>query len=505
MGGRGRRARNARGHAVSNELTVDLCVIGAGSGGLSVAAGAAQMGARTVLIEKGLMGGDCLNYGCVPSKALIAAAHRAQAQRDSAPFGVAAVEPQIDFAAVNRHVRSVIDAIAPHDSVERFEGLGVTVLQGAARFTGPREVAVGEVAVGELAVGEGARETRVRAKWIVVATGSHAGVPPIDGLADVPYLTNETVFGLKDAPEHLIVIGGGPIGIEMAQAHRRLGCRVTVLEMAGIMGKDDPDLVAVVRRRVEQEGVTLREGVKIARIDKKADGIAVTVEADGKEETIAGSHLLVAAGRVPNVAGLDLEKAGIAHDKKGITVDAGLRTSNRRVFAIGDVAGGPQFTHIAGYHAGIVIRRALFRLFWTKVDYRALPWVTYTDPELANVGLTEKAAREKHGDTVKTVTWPFAENDRAQAERETGGLIKVVLDRKGRILGAGIAGPHAGELIQPWILAIQNRMKIGKMTGYIAPYPTLGEVSKRAAGAWFTPSLFSEKTRRLIRFLLRFA
>lgn len=467
----------------------DLCVIGAGSGGLSVAAGAAQMGVRTVLIEKHKMGGDCLNYGCVPSKALIAAAHAAEAQRASAPFGVGAVAPAVDFAAVNAHVHGVIAAIAPNDSVERFTGLGVAVIAGAARFASPTEVTVGE--------------RRIRAKIFVVATGSRAGVPPIPGLADVPYLTNETVFGLTQCPEHLVVVGGGPIGLELAQAHRRLGARVTVLEAFTVMGKDDPELVAVLAKRLAADGVDLREGVKIAGVARDGAGVAVSIEAGGKAETVRGSHLLVAAGRVANVDGLGLEAGGIAFTKKGITVDRGLRSvSNKRVYAVGDVAGSFQFTHIAGYHAGIVIRRALFRLFWTKTDDRAVPWVTFTDPELAQVGLTEAEAK-KRGHAVSIARWSFHENDRAQAERATEGAIKVVLGRKGRILGCGIVGKNAGELIQPWILAIQNGFKIGRMAGYIAPYPTLGEVSKRAAGAYFTPALFSERTRKLVRFLLR--
>lgn len=475
---------------MSDDLKVDLCVIGAGSGGLSVAAGAVQMGASVVLVEKHRMGGDCLNYGCVPSKALLAAGHEAAVHRQSDPFGVSGHEPTVDFAAVNRHVHGVIAAIAPHDSVERFEGLGVTVLKGAAKFTGRREVEV-----------DG---RRVQAKWFVVSTGSRATAPPIPGLDSTPYLTNETVFDLTSAPGHLVIIGGGPIGIEMAQAHRRLGSRVTVVELDRIMNKDDPELVDIVRRRLLAEGIELREGAGVKQIGGTEGSITVTVEQDGKAEDIAGTHLLVAAGRAPVVEGLGLEAAGIEYDKRGIKVDRGLRSTNKRVFAAGDVAGGPMFTHVAGYHAGVLIRRILFRLFWTKTDYRALPWVTYTDPELAHVGLGEEEARQAHDD-VRTVTWSFEENDRAQAERRTEGRIKVVTRKNGRILGATIAGAHAGELILPWVLAIQEKMKIGAMTGIIAPYPTLGEVSKRAAGAWYTASLFSDRTKKVVRFLMRFA
>ncbi len=461
----------------------DLCVIGGGSGGLSVAAGAAQMGVKVVLIEKGKMGGDCLNTGCVPSKALIAASHAATQIRRGGRFGVNGHEPEIDFLKVHDHVHGVIAAIAPHDSVERFEGLGVDVIQGAARFTGPREVEVGG--------------RRIGARRFVIATGSSPASPPIPGLDHVPYLTNETVFDLDQRPEHLIVIGGGPIGIELAQAHRRLGARVTVLEGLSILGKDDPDAVEVVRRRVIDDGIDLREGVMIKTVARRGNGIALTIENGGADERFAGSHLLVAAGRRANVDGLDLEAAGIRYSPKGIEVDKRLRTTNKKVFAIGDVAGAYQFTHMAAYHAGIVIRNALFHLP-AKVDYAAVPWVTYTDPELAHVGLGEGEARERLGDDIRVLKWSFAENDRAQAERETDGLIKIVVGRKGRILGATIVGAHAGELILTWVLAVQESLKVGAIANLIAPYPTLSEVSKRAAGSYYTATLFSERTRRLV-------
>jgi pyruvate/2-oxoglutarate dehydrogenase complex dihydrolipoamide dehydrogenase (E3) component len=470
-------------------IETDICIIGAGSGGLSVAAGASQMGARTVLIEKGKMGGDCLNYGCVPSKALIAAGHAAQAIRSSNRFGIAAGEPSVDFQAVHDHVQGVIDAIAPNDSVARFEGLGVTVIQAEGRFTGPREVT--------------ADDKQIRAKYFVVATGSSAGVPPIPGIDQVPYMTNETVFELTERPDHLIVIGGGPIGSELAQAHLRLGARVTILEMFAVLGKDDPEVTDVVKRRMREEGIDLREGTAIKQIDRQGDAIAVTVEKDGTSDVIIGSHLLVAAGRSPNLAGLDLEAAGIDYSKTGIGVDARLRTSNKRVFAIGDVAGGYQFTHMAGYHAGIVIRNALFKLP-AKVDYGAVPWVTYTDPEIAHVGQTEAQAQESLGRDIRILRFPFHENDRAQAEHETEGLIKVVTDKRGRVLGASIAGARAGELLLPWVMAVAQKQKIGTMASLIAPYPTLSEVSKRAAGSYFVPSLFSERTRKVVRFLLKY-
>jgi len=469
-------------------LNVDICVIGAGSGGLSVAAGASQMGAKTVLIEKHKMGGDCLNTGCVPSKALLAAGHAAHAISRAKDFGVHVEPPRIESSGVYGHVQNTIAKIEPNDSIERFEGLGVHVIQGEGRFTGPNEVVVGE--------------TTIKARRVVIATGSRAFVPPIPGLDSVTYHTNETIFEADKLPEHLIVIGGGPIGIELAQAHRHLGAKVTVLELFNVMPKDDPELVAVVRSQLEEDGIDIIEGIKVNKIEPTPSGVRVNIEQNGEDKAIDGSDLLIAAGRVANVDGLGLEKAGIQYSKKGIEVDARLRTSNKKVFAIGDVAGGLQFTHVAGYHASIVIKNALFRLP-AKADHRTVPWVTYTTPELAQVGLTEEQARKSHGE-IKILRWPFHENDRAQAERQTDGLIKVIITPKGKILGCGIVGPAAGELIQTWVLAMSQDLKIGAVAQMIAPYPTLGEVSKRAAGSFYTPSLFSERTRKIVRFLSKF-
>ena len=468
-------------------VEADICVIGAGSAGLSVAAGASQMGARVVLVEKHLMGGDCLNYGCVPSKALLAAAHAAAGQRDSGAFGIAPAPGLADPAKVGDHVRQVIDAIAPLDSVERFEGLGVTVIQAAARFTGEREIEAGEY--------------RVRAKRFVIATGSRPVAPPLEGLSETPYFTNETIFSHREKIDRLVIIGGGPIGLEMAQAHRRLGARVSVLDMGPILPKDDPDAAEVVRQSLVRDGVELHERVKVLRTRKNGAGVAVVFEENGTRRRILASHLLVAAGRAANIDDLDLDKAGVKHDR-AIEVDARLRTGNKRIFAIGDVAGPYQFTHMAGYQAGIVIRNALFRLP-AKVDYSAVPWVTFTEPELAQVGMSEAAAREKHGE-IRLLRWGFHENDRAQAERETEGYAKIVTLPNGRILGATILGPQAGELIALWALAISQKMKIGAIASLILPYPTLGEVSKRAAGSFYTPKLFNERTRKTVRFLLKF-
>lgn len=473
---------------MSDVIEADLCIIGGGSGGLATAAGAVQMGARTVLIEKGKMGGDCLNYGCVPSKALISAGKHAHAMGAGAPFGVAPQPAEVDFQRVHDHVHGVIETIAPVDSVERFEGLGVTVIQEAGRFVDAKTVQAGD--------------KTIRARRFVVATGSSPAVPPIPGLKDVPFFTNEDIFDQTECPKHLIIVGGGPIGLELAQAHRRLGAEVTVLEGLVALGKDDPELTALVIDSLREEGVDLREGTKVKSVAQVDGEIAVVVETDAGEDVIKGSHLLLAVGRKPNLDGLDLENAGIEYERTGIKVDARLRTTNKKVFAIGDVAGGLQFTHVAGYHAGIVIRNALFRLP-AKADHSTVPWVTYTDPELAHVGETEAEARERH-DKVEVIRWPFAENDRAQAERRTKGVVKVVTDSHGRILGASIVGPHAGDLLQPWILAKSQGLKIGAMAGMIAPYPTLGEVNKRVAGAYYTPTLFSWKTRAVVKFMSLF-
>ena len=420
---------------MAERLQPDICVIGAGSGGLSVAAAAAAFGVSVVLIEKDKMGGECLNTGCVPSKALIAAGKRAHALADARAFGVSAGPADVDFPKVHRHVHDVIAAIAPNDSKERFNGLGVRVIAGAARFKDLNTVVVGD-------------GIEIAARRFVIATGSSPALPPIAGLETVPYLTNETVFDLAARPEHLIVIGAGAIGLEGT------GSKLKVI-LAG----------------------------------------------DG-EEAIEGSHLLIATGRRANTDGLALEQAGIARDRNGIVVDKGLKTANPRVYAIGDVAGRGQFTHLANYHAGLVIRNALFRLP-VKVNAALVPRVTFTDPEFAHVGLTEAEARARKL-TIRLLRWPYHENDRAQAERETMGHIKVVTDGRGKILGATIVGAGAGELITTWTLAISRGLPARALAGIIVPYPTLAEIGKRAAVTYFTPSLTNIWVRRIIALLRRF-
>ncbi|MCR9127715.1 MAG: FAD-dependent oxidoreductase [Rhodobacteraceae bacterium] len=462
-------------------IKTDVLVIGAGSAGLSVAAGASQMGADVVLLEGHEMGGDCLNYGCVPSKALIASAKAAHGQAHSAAFGVADVAPQVDYAAAKDHVAEVIARIAPVDSQERFEGLGVRVIREFGHFVSPGEVQAGDFLI--------------TARRVVIATGSRPLVPDIPGLGSVPYLTNETLFDLRARPDHLLIVGGGPIGMEMAQAHVRLGSNVTVIEGARALGKDDPEMAEVVLSALRAEGVEIVENAQVSRVGGQAGAIEIET-ADGRR--FAGSHLLLAVGRRANTEKLALEAAGIATTRTGIAVDAALRTANRRVYAIGDVAGGLQFTHVAGYHAGVVIRSILFGLP-SRAKTAHLPWATYTDPELAHIGLTEAAARKAHGARLEVVRHAYEHNDRAIAERRTAGAIKVMVVG-GRPVGATIVGHQAGELIGLWALALANRMKMSQIAAMVAPYPTIGEVNKRAAGAYFSPRLFDNpKVKGIVR------
>jgi pyruvate/2-oxoglutarate dehydrogenase complex dihydrolipoamide dehydrogenase (E3) component len=467
-------------------IKTDVLVIGGGSGGLSVAAGASQMGASVTLLEGHKMGGDCLNFGCVPSKALIASGKAAYSQSHALQYGVADHKPKVDYAAAKDHVADVIATIAPLDSVERFEGLGVNVIEEYGEFISPTEVQAGD--------------TIITARRVVISTGSSPLLPPIPGLENVAYETNETLFELREQPKHLLIIGGGPIGMEMAQAHIRLGSKVTVIEGAKALGKDDPELAEVVLNSLRDEGVEIAEDALAAEIRGKAGAIEVEVK-DGR--VFKGSHLLMAVGRKANIDKLNIEAAGIERTRTGLVVDAGMRTTNRGVYAIGDVAGGLQFTHVAGYHAGIIIRSMLFSLP-SKAKTSHIPWATYTDPELSQVGLTEAQAKEAHGDKLEVVRFHYSHNDRAIAERKTKGFIKLMVV-KGRPVGASIVGCQAGELINLWALALANNMKMSQIAAMVAPYPTIGEINKRAAGAYFTPRLFdSAAVKRVVGFVQRF-
>jgi pyruvate/2-oxoglutarate dehydrogenase complex dihydrolipoamide dehydrogenase (E3) component len=470
-------------------LTPDICVIGAGSGGLSVAAGAAAFGVPVVLVERGKMGGECLHTGCVPSKSLIAAARHAHAIAGAKAFGLSVRDFAVDFAGVHKHVHGVIAAIEPNDSKARFTGLGVRLIEGAARFQDGDTVVVGD-------------ETVIKARRFVIATGSSPALPPIPGLRETPHLTNETVFELTERPEDLIVIGAGPVGLELAQAFRRLGSAVTVLEAGQPLAREDPECAQAVLDALAQEGIELRTSTAVARVQAANGHVNVVVRAQGGEESIAGTHLLLATGRRANTEGLGLDVGGIRQDRAGIVVNKGLKTTNRRVYAIGDVAGGAQFTHLANHQAGLVIRNALFRLP-VRVNEHIVPRVTFTDPELGHVGLTEAEARDRRI-TFRVLRWPFHENDRAQTERATNGHIKVITTRNGGILGATIVGAGAGELIAPWTLGVTRKLNIRAFAGTIVPYPTLAEVGKRAAMTYFTPVLTSRFLQRMIILLRRF-
>ncbi len=452
-------------------IKTDICIIGAGSGGLSVAAGAAQMGARVVLVEEAEMGGDCLNHGCVPSKALLAASARV---------------PRPTYAEAMAHVRASIAAIAPHDSQERFEGLGVRVIRARGAFVGPKTIRAGAF--------------EIDARRFVVATGSRPMIPSIEGLAETPFLTNETLFEQKDQPEHLIVIGAGPIGLELAQAHLRLGCRVTVVEAQKALGREERELAKIVIDRLRRDGLALHENTAVLRVGGKAGAVWVETEAG----RIEGSHLLVAAGRVPNVGGLGLDAAGIAADPvAGIAVGSDLKTpGNRRVYAIGDVSGRRHFTHLAGYQAGIVVRSAVLGLpARERQDH--IPRATFTSPEIAHVGLTEAEARARFGDGIEVVQVGFDKSDRAITAGDTEGAIKVIV-RKGKPVGAGIVGPEAGELIAMWAMAISSGLGMAAISNTVLPYPTKAEINKRAASAYFSPRLFeSRMIRRITRFVQR--
>ena len=463
--------------------THDVIVIGAGAAGLTAAGGCALYGLKVALIERGAMGGDCLNTGCVPSKALIAAAARAEAVSASHRFGIRVGRPDIDFGAVHAHVRGAVERIAPNDSRERFERMGVEVIAGDARFLDARTVAVGE--------------RRLSAPRIVIATGSRPRVPDLAGLRDVPFLTNETLFNLKEKPRHLAILGGGPIGIEMAQAFRRLGAEVTVIEAGRCLAHEDPHAVAIVLARLRAEGVRIYEQTRVTGVASQGEDIAAECDTGGQ---IVASHLLVAVGRLPEFGGLDLAAAGVKWGETGIHVDARRRTSNRRILAIGDCRAGPRFTHVSGYEGSIAVLN--IALGWpAKADFRALPRVTYTDPELAQVGMTEGEARSRY-DRVEVHAAPFDDDDRAITEGDPTGFVKMV--RAGRrLVGVTIVGAHAGEMLLPWTLAIRGKSSPFGIADAIVAYPTRSERSKAVAFAAFEGLIFHPQAKRWAALLAR--
>ncbi len=472
------------------KLTPDIAVVGGGSGGLSIAAGAAMLGLKVVLFEKGEMGGDCLNTGCVPSKALITVARRAQAMRDVERFGLSPAEPTVDWSMVRAHVRNAIETIAPIDSQERFEGLGVTVVREHARFLNPRTLV--------------SESVQVSPRRIVLATGSTAAIPPVDGLFDTPYLTNETIFDLDERPEHLVIIGGGPIGIELGQAFRRLGSAVTVIDVGHMLARADRDQAEQVQDVLRDEGVKLYDHASITRVSGAKGAVKLELNtSDGASVVVNGSHLLVAAGRKPVLDGLDLDKGEVEHSARGVTVRDNLRSaSNPRVWAVGDVAGFGQFTHLAGLQASMFVRSALFKAS-AKMSTQAVPAVTYTQPELAQIGLSPVEAKQKHGDGVSVSEFPFSENDRAIAEGETVGGVKLVIGPNAKILGASVLGEGAGDIIQVIGLAMANGLKARALTSLVSPYPTRAEVAKRAASKHYQPLVFGAMARTLVGLLQR--
>ncbi len=452
---------------MSHKTDYDLCIIGGGAAGLVVAAGAAVLGAKVILVEKQALGGDCLHYGCVPSKTLIHSAKVAHTLRNAGRFGIAAQTPVIDLAAVMQRVQSVIQQIEPNDSPERFTALGVEVVFGAGQFTGPETFAV--------------NDRVLRAKHFVLATGTRPAIPPLPGLGEIPYLTNETLFAVRENIRHLLVLGGGPIGCEIAQSLSRLGSQVTLFDLAPrLLPREDEDITAVVTEQFQQEGIALHFGIQVVELAANNGEIRVMLEHPQQGRYwLQGSHLLIAAGRKANLENLGLEQAGVTVSNGRLELDARLRTSNPRIYACGDVAGPYLFTHMAEHQAGVVLRNTLFR--WpSKAQTRNIPWCTYTDPELARVGLSESEALQQNI-AHRVYRFPFADIDRAVTAGETAGLAKIITTPGGKLLGACIAGLQAGELIAEYVLAISKGMKAGDLSSTIHIYPTLAQINRRVA------------------------
>lgn len=466
----------------------DIGIIGGGAAGLTTASGAAQLGAKVILIEQEKhLGGDCLHYGCVPSKTLIKSAHVYHQMKHAPVFGLPKVDvPPVDFRQVADRIRFVVDTIQKHDSEERFCSLGVKVVFGQPRFVDEHAVQVNGTTISA-------------AKWMI-ATGSSPVVPPIPGLAETVHLTNKEIFYMDTLPGSMIMLGAGPIGIEMAQAFNRLGTRVTVVGRSPqILGKEDPDMADTVMQIMAGEGVQFFLESAIQQVDTSYGLPRVTLfDSTGNQQQITADALLVAMGRSPNNEGLGLSGIDIPVKRTGIPVDSRLRTRHKHIYAAGDVNGGFQFTHAAGYEGSIVIANAVFRLP-RKVNYTWLPWVTYTDPELASIGMNETMAK-KAGIEYAVFTEAFKDNDRSLAEGETKGKIKLLVDEKEKPIGVQILGPGAGNLISEWVAAFNGNVKLSTLAGAIHPYPTIGEINKRVAGTFMSPKIFSSTIQKGLRF-----
>lgn len=470
----------------------DLGVIGGGAAGLTVTAGAARLGAKTLLIEKEpCLGGDCLHYGCVPSKTLIHTARVYHTIKHARCYGLPAVTPPpVDFRQVAARIKSVIAAVQQHDSVERFRRLGVQVAFGEARFTDEHTIALGSAAY-------------TAAQW-VIATGSSPLIPAIPGLARTPFLTNRELFFLDELPASLIILGAGPVAIEMAQAFARLGSRVYVVQRSSqILSREDHDLAALAKTALEAEGVTFHLNAAVLRVRNLGQECEVVLQEEaGHEQSLRASAMLLAMGRRANIEGLGLERLGIACGQGGIAVNQRLRTSQRHIFAAGDVLGRHQFTHAAGYEGSVVLTNAIFHLP-RRADYTWLPWCTYSEPELASIGLNEKRAQTAG---IDYTVWreEFAANDRSLTEGECRGVIKLLTNRQGKPLGVQIFGPHAGELLSEWVAAVNGKMSLATLAAAVHPYPTLGEITKRVAGNVLAEKLFSPKVRKALTLLFRY-
>jgi pyruvate/2-oxoglutarate dehydrogenase complex dihydrolipoamide dehydrogenase (E3) component len=466
----------------------DIGIIGGGAAGLTVTSGAAQLGARTLLIEKEPhLGGDCLHYGCVPSKTLIRTAQAYHVMRHSNSFGLPSVDlPPVDFTKVRERIQSVIATIQKHDSEERFCGLGAKVAFGEPEFADNHSVQLN----GRI----------VSAKAWVLATGSSPDHPPIEGLDKTPYITNKEIFSLDRLPDSMIVLGAGPIATEMAQAFCRLGTKVTVVQRSGqILTKEDKDMADEVMAVLASEGIIFYLNTSVVGV--KDLGIQREVVVKGKEgepRSLKAERILVAMGRDPNVKGLKLEEIGVQFDRKGIKVDDRLRTSQKHVYAAGDVTGAFQFTHAAGYEGGIVVSNAIFHLP-RKADNTFMPWCTYTDPELASIGMNEKAAKAA-GIDYSVFSEAFKDNDRSLAEGERVGRIKMILNKSEKPIGVQILGPQAGELLSEWVAILNGKVKLSTIAFAVHPYPTLGEINKRVAGTYFSPKIFSDKVKKGLKF-----